>query len=642
MGGHGGHDDKYYDEQIKDDLEEVQGNAQVIDLVNTLERVFGAILPGGGGRFFGRTNFEGHRLNDMIDMVEPANPEQVEEVGSALLKASTAIDEAAEQLRVDIAKVDWEGESAEAFETWSTNLVTKAKALATYSDTVGQQITLAGSGLASVRKSMPPRDTRVDPKSVSDIPSPARVDSNEEYAAAVKAEQHRQEAINQMIRLSSFYAVSEEALAGQEPPTFDPMPNVAVPPPHYGAREEPGQPGRVGYAGDPVIASRGTGVADAAVPGGRVDGAVAGVAPAVEPGVDPSMQIDSVGTVAPPQEASKPIATSPATAPAATGTPVPPVGGSGPVTAVGRAGGSGPRQMPISAQGQAPRGVTGGGGTKPGQAVGRSPMQPMGPGGQASATGRGGGAGARGPMGPMGQQAAAGRAGGTSTRGPMGPGGQASAAGRAGARGPMGPMGQQASTGRAGAGARGPMGPGGQASATGRAGGSGPRSAMGPTGQTQPVTSRQTGGRGAGRVTGATPAPHGVAGGVPRNNASTGGQGSRLVQGGAAATGGVVGGRPTGTTPNGPNGTRVPRGTVIGGSDGLARGSGEQPGRRGVVGAPGGSTAGAVRPGRQPGQRPNVAPGGVVGAPSGTASRRNHDKKRSTDGDRRETPPTGG
>ncbi|MEU3557078.1 hypothetical protein [Streptomyces fragilis] len=618
----GGHDDKYYDEQIKGDIQEVKESAQVIDVVNKLEQVLGGILPGAGGRFFGRTNFEGHRLNDMIDMVEPANPEQVEEVGTSLLKASKAIDEAAEQLRVDIAKVDWEGESAEAFETWSSNLVTKAKSLATYSENVGQQITLAGSGLASVRKSMPPRDAREDPKSVSEIPAAKRVETNEEYVAAVKAEQHRQEAINQMIRLSSFYAVSEEALAGQEPPTFDPMPHVAVPAPQpaeWQGGEQRGQSGRVGYAGDPTVAGGRGSAADVAPVTARIDGSAAGDVPQVQPVGSGSMQIDSVATATPPQETTRPSSPSPATGPAATTIPVPPTTGNvGPITAVGRGGGPNARQMPISAQGQASRSVTGAGGKGTGPAVGRSPMQPVGPTGQ-QATGRAGGGGARGPVGPAGQQAT-GRAGG--------------------ARGPVGPVGQQAATGRAGGGgARGPVGSMGQQAAAGRAGGAGARGSVGPMGQTQPVTGRQANSRSAGRVTGATPAPHGVAGGVPRANAPIGGQGSgRPVQSGAAATGGVVGGRPTGTTPNGPNGTRVPRGTVIGGSDGVTRGAGEQPGRRGVVGASGTPTAGAARPV----QRPTTVPGGVVGAPSGAVSRRNRDKKRSTDADRRNTPPTNG
>jgi uncharacterized protein YukE len=639
----GGHDDKYYDDQIKDDLQEVRDNAQVVDLINTLQQAFDGFFPGGGFRLYGRTNFEGHRLNDMIDMVEPANPEQVEEVGTALLKASTAINEAAEQLGRDVARVDWQGESAEAFETWSKNLVAKAKSLATYSETVGEQITLAGSGLASVRKSMPPRDAREDPKTVSEIPAAKRVESNEEYAAAVKAEQHRQEAINQMIRLSSFYAVSEEALAGQEPPTFDPMPNVAVPPPQRSSRdvEDGGQTGRTRYAGDPSITDSRGSVTEVASTVGRVDGSTVGVAPEIQPGGNASMQIDSVATAPPPQETTRPISPSPTTAPAATSNPVvpPTTANMGPVTRVGRVPGPGARQMPISAQGQVPRAVNGPGSKVTGPTAGRGPVQPMGPTGQQAATGRAGGGGTRGPVGPAGQQAGASRAG---TRGPMGPTGQQATTGRAGGTGARGPVGQQTSTGRAGAaGARGPVGPTGQQGTTGRAGGAGSRGPLGPTGQAQPVTGRQAGGRGVGRVTGGTPAPNGVVGGVPRTNAPTGGQGARPVQSGAAATGGVVGGRPTGITPNGPNGTRVPRGTVIGGADGVSRGAGEQPGRRGVVGASGATAAGA-KPGRQPGQRPGAAPGGVVGGAGDTGRRRNRDKQRSTDGDRRDKPPANG
>lgn len=78
---------------------------------------------------------------------------------------------------------------------------------------------------------MPPRDQRADPKMVEDIPTPKRVEGNAEYDAAAKAESHRQEAINQMNRLSSFYQVSQHSMAGQEPPTFSAMPNVGVPRP---------------------------------------------------------------------------------------------------------------------------------------------------------------------------------------------------------------------------------------------------------------------------------------------------------------------------------------------------------------------------------------------------------------------------
>lgn len=214
--------------------EKEQAAAQVgaIDMVSGATGV-AQLLPFGWNvpRVFGKTNFEGHALNAMIDMVESAKPEDLELAGTALLNAQTAIEEAAEELEGHITRVDWEGESGEAFRKWGANLVIHARKLAAFADAAGTQVTAAATGLASVRSAMPPRDTREDPKAVADIPTPKQIESNAEYAAAVKVEKDRQEAINQMNRLASFYAVSEEIMAGQEPPTFEPMPDVGVPKP---------------------------------------------------------------------------------------------------------------------------------------------------------------------------------------------------------------------------------------------------------------------------------------------------------------------------------------------------------------------------------------------------------------------------
>lgn len=90
---------------------------------------------------------------------------------------------------------------------------------------------------------MPQRDHRTEPVKVADIPPTKRIAGNAEYEAAVKVEKDRQEAINQMNRLSSFYSVSEQTLAAQQPPIFGPPPNVGVPQPLPGT-------------GDPIIPVR--------------------------------------------------------------------------------------------------------------------------------------------------------------------------------------------------------------------------------------------------------------------------------------------------------------------------------------------------------------------------------------------------
>ncbi|MER6713581.1 hypothetical protein [Streptomyces sp. NPDC000877] len=357
-------------------------------------------------RVFGKTNFEGHALNAMIDMVESAKPEDLEAAGTALLNARTAIEDAAEELEGHISRVDWEGESGEAFRKWGANLVIHARKLAAFADVAGTQVTAAATGLASVRSAMPPRDTREDPKAVADIPPPKQVESNAEYAAAVKAEKDRQEAINQMNRLASFYAVSEEIMAGQEPPTFEPMPDVGVPKPdpNYGDfRNEGGQgTGGLGSAHQSVVAphdssSTATGHArfgDPAPPLKQVD------APTVSSDANIGTKIDSVGTL-PSQETTRPSTN---VAPTMTG---PSGGNGGPASPLpsgtvppalskqaGRAsafGGANGNRAPISAQGRTgtSSGTVGGRGTTGPMGHATTTGQPGARGGSASPMGRG-------------------------------------------------------------------------------------------------------------------------------------------------------------------------------------------------------------------------------------------------------------
>ncbi|MEU9571754.1 hypothetical protein AB0D62_18050 [Streptomyces massasporeus] len=378
----------------------------VIDMVSGATGV-AQLLPFGWKvpRVFGKTNFEGHALNAMIDMVESAKPEDLELAGTALLNAQTAIEDAAEELEGHITRVDWEGESGEAFRKWGANLVIHARKLAAFADAAGTQITAAATGLASVRSAMPPRDTREDPKAVADIPTSKQIESNAEYAAAVKAEKDRQEAINQMNRLASFYAVSEEIMAGQEPPTFEPMPDVGVPKPdpNYGDLRTEGAQGTGGLrsAHQSVVAghdssSTATGHArpgDPAPPLKHVD------APTVSSDAHVGTEIDSVGTL-PPQENTRPsISAAPTvtgqgggnggTAPPFPSGTVPPALSrqSGRTSAFGGANGN---RAPISAQGRT--------GTPSGTVGGRGATGPM---GHATTTGQSGARG--GSASPMGR-----------------------------------------------------------------------------------------------------------------------------------------------------------------------------------------------------------------------------------------------
>ncbi|MGX1675709.1 hypothetical protein [Streptomyces sp. NPDC055400] len=226
----------------KDDWNELSGQEQanvqvgVTDMTSRVSELMHDAFGFGRLRASGQSNFEGHDLNDMIDIVENTNPSDLESAGEALWKAQKAISDAATELRghLTAAEDDWKGEAGKAFQVWGKGLAGHADDLADYAKAAGVQITSAGTGLASVRSAMPPRDSRLVRKSVDDIPVVARVETNDDYTAATKVEGHRQEAINQMNRLSSFYTVSEESLKGLEPPTFEAMPNVGVPKPTGG------------------------------------------------------------------------------------------------------------------------------------------------------------------------------------------------------------------------------------------------------------------------------------------------------------------------------------------------------------------------------------------------------------------------
>ncbi|MFF8396533.1 hypothetical protein [Streptomyces sp. NPDC016172] len=461
--------------------EKEQAAAQVsaIDMVSGATGV-AQLLPFGWNvpRVFGKTNFEGHALNAMIDMVESAKPEDLELAGTALLNAQTAIEEAAEELEGHITRVDWEGESGEAFRKWGANLVIHARKLAAFADAAGTQVTAAATGLASVRSAMPPRDTREDPKAVADIPTPKQTESNAEYAAAVKAEKDRQEAINQMNRLASFYAVSEEIMAAQEPPTFEPMPDVGVPKPdpNYRAPHEAGEAqssGGLAAVRESTVAGHDTPnrgsehprSGDTTPPLRKVDDS------AIAQGGNVGTRIDSVGTL-PPQEATRPLTNAPhtVTGPSSNGgiTPpfpsstVPPAksGLAGRTSGIGGANGN---RAPISAQGRtgASSGTVGGRGTTGPMGHATNPGQSGARGGSASPMGRGvsggmprtvggptsdraGGASSTGAArgnGIVGGRPATGPQGVTGSKVPRGP--VVGAGGNTGSRAPVGQIGQR-------------------------------------------------------------------------------------------------------------------------------------------------------------------------------------------------------
>ncbi|MFJ9818001.1 hypothetical protein ACIRU3_22615 [Streptomyces sp. NPDC101151] len=180
-----------------------------------------------------RTEFDGYDLNAMLDLVEQTDPEDLESSGRSLWDARDAIKTAADELKGQFETVPWDGKAGDDFRKWGVGLVTSTYGLSTFAGGAGDQITAAAVGLASVRGAMPARDTESSRKRPEHFTAAEKATNKEGYAAAVKVEKDRQEAINQMNRLASYYAVSREQLQvlHDDPPKFDDLPNVGVPKP---------------------------------------------------------------------------------------------------------------------------------------------------------------------------------------------------------------------------------------------------------------------------------------------------------------------------------------------------------------------------------------------------------------------------
>ncbi|MFP8884357.1 WXG100 family type VII secretion target [Streptomyces mangrovi] len=206
----------------------------------------------------GTTDFENKDLEEMFSLVDDADPADIESAADTLWDAGGKIRQVGDDLKKHIDKVDWEGEFGDSFRDWGRKLSRNTLLLADFTEKASTQLKAAGVGLSMVRGGMPERDPAVmaAPR-LESIPPEERDESNEKYKLAKKKEDNRQEAINQMNRLASYYKVSHDNMKDLEEPEFGPMPNVGMPP----APREEGRkpvPGGGGVSASPGHGGGGT------------------------------------------------------------------------------------------------------------------------------------------------------------------------------------------------------------------------------------------------------------------------------------------------------------------------------------------------------------------------------------------------
>ncbi|MFE4589621.1 mediator complex subunit 15 domain-containing protein [Streptomyces laurentii] len=545
-------------EQVQQqDQAEIKGKFAVTDAVERWNDVLGGALGiNNPGSVFGKTAFDGQRLNAMIDFLESANPADLSEAGDALKAATTALNKAAQELDDCVRRTEWEGEAATEFQRYGSEVVSYAWGIGRVSNAVGVQMKEAATGLTSVRNSKPPRDGRLIQKKPEDFHAAEKTQDNPDYQKALQVEKDRQEAINQMNRLASFYAVSQGTLAAQVMPK---------PPKAYGA-EIPRPSGVRGPGSSPTATPRDSLARESS---GHVSASNTRSYEAVSrvegiDGTDPARSVGPAHTEPVREPETRVQIDTVATPPTPTVTPTTPT----PTVPQGNPGPTGPGIPPTVGLGTPPRTANPWTTGRPG-----IPRTTTGP----TTVGR--------PNGPT-TSPALGRSGGPmgKTSGPPVTA-QGTPAGRSTPQmgRPSGPMGRSG----------GPVSP-----------------SQGQTGRSTPQMGR-SGGPGAQRTTGGprTQSPlvgrPGGPGQPATGRASTGPSTGRSNP--------IVGGTQQ-RSQSGNTGSRIPKGTVVGGEGPAAgRTSAARPSQAGVVGANSGNQA------ARPVGRGTPSTNGVVGTPRGAA-----------------------
>ncbi|MFB7551456.1 WXG100 family type VII secretion target [Streptomyces sp. NPDC056154] len=172
------------------------------------------------------TSFEGMPHVKLIAWLDQANSEAVKAVADRLASAATEIDKIGEELKIRPQIVEWKGQGAESFRTWSADLANATLRLGLYSKGASTQLSHAADAIA-LAKAATPRP-QGDPESTIKA---ALQNHNDPDATALvrKLTGEREVAAAEMRKLSQTYSQSVEGFGKLEKPEFPPPPRVIAP-----------------------------------------------------------------------------------------------------------------------------------------------------------------------------------------------------------------------------------------------------------------------------------------------------------------------------------------------------------------------------------------------------------------------------
>lgn len=367
------------------------------------------------------TNFDRMTHEEMLRWLDEAADGEVRGAADRLVGAAKEIRRIAEDLRIRPQRVEWRGEGADAFRTWSADLANATLRLGDYSEGAAKWLTEASDAIASAQTSIPRPDPGTRPS--HDAALATRHDPTAPAAARrsaetllVSVEADRQEAAAQMRRLAQTYELSAAQLTALEEPVFPPLPEGIVPERRARADGERRYVGTGGTgAGSGPSVSGATGRAETSQP--PVAMGIDGVAPLPATPPDAATARASSPGASKPEQGLLPLLPSLPLPPPRSGSARPVFGGQGAEPAGRAPGGSrtpaspGRGSVPIGSGTALPRdrGITGGRAVAhAGRPAGALPRGTVagGEGTDRRLTGQGAGSGSVGTGGPQGRTAA--------------------------------------------------------------------------------------------------------------------------------------------------------------------------------------------------------------------------------------------
>ncbi|MER6606698.1 hypothetical protein ABT282_12535 [Streptomyces sp. NPDC000927] len=174
----------------------------------------------------GTTSFDDMPHERMIAWLDKADNAAVQGAADRLLSAATEIDKIGEELKVRPQMVEWKGEGANSFRTWSADLANATLRLGLYSKEASKRLGEAAQAIAAAKAAAP------RPKAGAEASLKAALSTPNDPDAVLLARELRTEKdamAREMTKLSQAYNQSAERIGALEKPEFPPPPHVIAP-----------------------------------------------------------------------------------------------------------------------------------------------------------------------------------------------------------------------------------------------------------------------------------------------------------------------------------------------------------------------------------------------------------------------------